>query len=365
MLKILFVIPDLEYSGAARQLTLLASGLPADRFQRRVSVFGSAGPWVETLRAAGVDVDVLGWKRLVDLKPFGALRRVLRSYQADVIHAWRLPALRAVWFAGGRGRLLVSRPLPPRLPKTGLCWWDRWLLRRTERVVVSGPAEAERCRRQGIRDDRLTRIAPGVEAPAGEAASVQSTEYSVLGTLYSVTKTLMGIGPLERHKGFRDAVWALDILRSLHDDLQLILVGDGPDRPAINNFAWTAEVSDRVHLLGNRADVPQLLAGANVVWVLSHTPNGINAALEAMAAGRPVIATRLPELEEIIVDGETGFLVPVGDKAALARQTHVLLGDAGQRQRLGEAGRRRVLEQFAATTMVTRYAELYESRGRG
>jgi glycosyltransferase involved in cell wall biosynthesis len=355
MHKILFVIPDLKYGGAARQLVLLVSGLPADRFQRRVCVLGCAGPWANTLRAAGVDVDVLGWKWLVDLPAVGALRCALRSYRADVVHVWRLPALRAFTLAHSRGRLLVSYPLPPRLPRTGLAWWDRWLLRRAERVIVSGPAEAERCRRQGIPEDRLSQIAPGVLSAQRSGISTQPS---------TPPRSILGIGPLERHKGFRDAVWALDILRSLHDDLELSLVGDGPDRAAIESFARTAGVADRVHLLGDRDDVPALLGRADLVWVLSRAPSGANAILETMLAGRPVIASRLPSLAEIIVDGETGFLVPPGDKAALARQTHLLLDDAERRRRMGEMGRQRVKEHFTLAEMVRRFAELYERDGR-
>jgi glycosyltransferase involved in cell wall biosynthesis len=362
-MKLLFVIPELGYDGASRQLALLASGLSGDHFQRRVCVLGSAGPWVDTLWAAGVDVDVLGWKWLVDLHSFGALRRLLRSYQADVIHAWRLPALQAAILGGARGRIVVSRPLPSGLPSSGLAWWDRWLLRRADQIVVSGTAEAERCRRQGIRDDRLIQIAPGTQVFQSPDRKGGDTAPPPYNRGIDSSRVLLGIGPLERHKGFRDAVWALDILRSLHDDLQLVLAGDGPDRPAIESFARTADVSDRVHLVGNRDDVAELLARAVLVWVLSRAPGGINATLEAMAAGRPVIAARRPELAEIIVDGETGFLVPVGDKAALARKTHVLLQDADRRQRMGEAGRIRVLEHFPTATMVQRHANLYDALG--
>jgi glycosyltransferase involved in cell wall biosynthesis len=172
--------------------------------------------------------------------------------------------------------------------------------------------------------------------------------------------TILCIGPLERCKGFRDAIWVLDILRFLHNDLQLAFVGSGTDRDAIERFAHDARVADRVRFLGERTDVPALLAQAELVWAPTHAAGGINAVLEAMAAGRPVVASDLPEIAAIVASGETGFLVPPGDQAALARQTRLLLDDADLRRKMGEAGRRRALEIFPAAAMVQRFASIYE-----
>jgi glycosyltransferase involved in cell wall biosynthesis len=81
-----------------------------------------------------------------------------------------------------------------------------------------------------------------------------------------------------------------------------------------------------------------------------------------MAAGKPVVAARQPVLADIVVDGQTGFLVPPADQAALARQTRVLLDDADLRRRMGEAGQQRVMASFSAAAMVKRFADLYEGR---
>jgi glycosyltransferase involved in cell wall biosynthesis len=154
----------------------------------------------------------------------------------------------------------------------------------------------------------------------------------------------------------------LDILKNLADDLHLVLVGDGPDRTRLEQFARAIGVAGQVHFLGNQPDVAALLALAEVVWVPGRVDGSVNVALEAMAAGRPVVASDLPGLAEVVCDGETGFLVPPGDKVALARQTWGLLEDAGRRRRLGDAGRARVRQHFAAEDMVRRWAALYNSR---
>jgi glycosyltransferase involved in cell wall biosynthesis len=173
-------------------------------------------------------------------------------------------------------------------------------------------------------------------------------------------RVLLSIGPIQVHKGFRDAVWAFDILHYLFDDLRLAFLGDGPDRERVADFACAVGAAARVRFLGKQPSVEPYLRRAAVVWVPTRTAGGVCAALEAMAAQRPVVATSVPELQEIIVDGETGFLVPPGDKAALARQTRLLLGDAGLAQRMATAAKKRVQERFNAARTVAECAASYE-----
>ncbi len=244
----------------------------------------------------------------------------------------------------GLGRLFVSAAAAPgrQVP-----WPDRWLLRRADAVVAFGEAEADRCRRLGVR--RVAVVAPGVRTAPAPVAAVNTPP----------GRLIFGVGPLRPRKGFRDAVWALDILRYLYEDLHLVLVGDGPDRPRLEQFARTAQVERRVIFTGRLPDPAPWLHASDVVWVPSRVGGGVGAALEAMAAGRPVIAARLPALAEIVVEG-VGLLVPPGDKTELARQTRFLLNDPDRRRAYGEAGRRRAAEHFSVEWLVRRCAELYE-----
>ena len=351
MQTILHVIPSLDYSGAARQLTSIATGLPRDRFQVRVVILRHIAPWVKELRAATVEVDILGWKRPFEVAPFAALRRLLAERRPDVVHLWGRTAVRAVAAVGGirGGRLFVSDALSP---SRGKLWLDSWLLRRADVVMAFSEAEAYRCRRLGVRAERIAGVAPGVRrVPPPSAAAAEERPAGRL---------ILGIGPIEPYKGFRDAVWALDVLHYLYDDLRLALAGDGSDRVRVEELARAMEVENRVAFLGRRPDLAQWLQSADLVWTPSRTGGGVCAALEAMAAGRPVIGTRLPELAEVIADGVTGCLVPPGDKTELARQTRFLLNDPDRRRAYGEAGRRRAAEQFSVEKLVRRCAALYE-----
>jgi glycosyltransferase involved in cell wall biosynthesis len=256
---------------------------------------------------------------------------------------------------------VASWPIRLRHYGSRLSWLDRRLLARCAALTVPSIYEAERCRQLGLPAERVVTIAPGVGVEG--AAGTEPPDIRAQLHLQASARLIAGIGPLEPHKGFRDAVWALDILRGLYGDLHLVLIGHAPDRFRLEQFARAIECSKHLHFLGPQADVGPLLAAAELVWVPDRVEASLNALLEAMAAGRPVVASRLPGLAEVVTDGETGLLVPPGDKAALARQTRRLLDDAALRQRLGEAGRERAGKQFTAAAMVRRFEELYGTLG--
>jgi glycosyltransferase involved in cell wall biosynthesis len=352
MRTLLFVIPSLEYSGAARQLTLLTAGLPRDLFHVRVAVLGVESPWVASLRGEGVEVEVLGWRRPFDVLPFVALRRLARSLRPDLVHVWGAVALRAIVLSGSRGanRLLVSAALTPAGRPSPL---DRWLLRQVEGVIAFGAADAERYRRLGVADTRLTVVAPAM------TISTVPVEPVELPGMAASDRVLLGLGPIEQHKGFREAVWAFDILRHLYNDVHLVLVGNGSDRPRVEQFVRQIHVTEHVHFLGALAETAPLLHRAELVWAPSQRGGGVCSALEAMAAGRAVVASHCPDLAEIVVDGETGFLVEPDNKAALARQTRLLLDDAARRRSMGEAGRRRAADHFAVARLVETCGQRY------
>ncbi len=352
MQSVLFVIGSLEYSGAARQLSLLAAGLPRDSFRVRVAVLGTETPWAAALRSEGIEVEALGWRRPFDLLPFRALRRLIRSMRPDVLHVWGATALRTVVLTGSQpaNRLVASCSLSFSSRMNRL---DRWLLQRAQGVIAFGAAEAERYRRLGVAETRLSIVSPAMPVPTG---AVKPAE---LPGITSNDRVLLGLGPIEQHKGFREAVWTFDILRHLYDDVHLVLAGDGMDLPRVERFARQIDVRDHVHFLGGCAEPASLLHRAEVVWVPSLRGGGVCTALEAMAAGRPVVASCLPDLAEIVVDGETGFLVEPNNKAALARKTRLLLDDPAERQRMGESGRQRVRKHFSVNRLVESCARRY------
>jgi glycosyltransferase involved in cell wall biosynthesis len=164
---------------------------------------------------------------------------------------------------------------------------------------------------------------------------------------------------LEPSKGIKDAVWAFHIVGFLYTDLHLVLVGDGPERDRLSRLAGSL-FPERIISLPYHEEYWRTLTQADVVWIPSVKPRGVNVALEAMAAGKPVVASRLPGLMDIVQDGETGVLINAGDQVSLARQTRKLLDDPDRRRQMGEAGRRRVQEHFSLNSLAQAYAKLYD-----
>jgi len=357
--KILVVIPNLEYSGAARQLCLLATGLAGTTCEIRVCTLGAAGPVAETLRTAGITVDELGWRRWIELKPFWRFRQLMKRFAPDIVHVWRMSSLRVVRILGaGRSRMLASAAWPmrkrPGLPGA----LDRKAFQRAEYVVATSSAEVERCMRLGLPAEKVVLIPPGVRSAAMQKGA-EKTLRQVL-HLNDAIRLILCVGPLEHDKGYLEAIWAFDILSYLYDNLHLVVVGGGPYRERMERFVHDIQCAGRVHFIGPQPEAARLLSEADIVWVPSRASGGVNVALEAMAAGRPVVASAPAGLTEIIRDGETGFLVPLGDKAALARQTRLLIEDQERAQRMGASGRQHVLSQFSVASLIEQYAKLYE-----
>jgi glycosyltransferase involved in cell wall biosynthesis len=353
MQTIFFLTSSLEFSGSARRLSLLAAGLPRDRFRSRVCVLGTEAPWVESLRRDGVEVDVLGWKRPLEFTPLLALRRLLADVKPSLVHAWDASAVRCLASLGwSLGRLTASEIAPPgRKPS----WLDQRLLRRVGRVIAFGEADAERCRQSGVDRGRIF-VAPfGVPTPRADAAAE---------TRLDDGRVILAVGPVKPHKGLRDAVWALDILYFIFPEARLFVVGDGSDRSNLKAFVQRTGAPDRVRFLGPVDDVAPFLRRADVVWGPSPVGAGATAVLEASAAGRAVVAARRGGLAEVVVDGVTGLLFRPGDKADLARQTRRLLADPALAAAMGAAARRRAAESFPVASMVRRVAELYKEASK-
>jgi glycosyltransferase involved in cell wall biosynthesis len=166
--------------------------------------------------------------------------------------------------------------------------------------------------------------------------------------------------PQARHDGGPPLVVAVGRLAEPKDALTLVralaavpgraftalLVGDGPDRPTVETEVRRLGLHDSVALAGTRHDVPELLARADVFALSSRSEGAPLSILEAMAAGLPVVSSRVGGVPELVADGETGLLVPPGDPAAMAAALGRLVADAGLRRRLGAAGRERAQRCF-------------------
>lgn len=360
-MKVLHLIPHLGFGGSAKQMSLLVGGLPAERFEVAICGLGKDGPVGQQLRERGLRVEALDWHRLVDPGALLRLFKLVRDFQPDIVHAWEPAALQMACLcrAWHKSHIILSSPLVGlEVGRPG--WLTRRALRRVERLLVAGAAEAQECQRRGI-VDKLLQVPLGVEAAPAAVDTAAARQVLAAHGVDPAARLIVCLGPLEAGKGFRDAVWSFDILRFLFQDLRLLVIGEGSRRPELEEFIRASRTGELVKVLGTQPDVAPFLELAEMVWVPTHGMRGRNAALEALAASRPVVASRVGNLAEIIEDGVTGFLIPVSDKAALARQTRVLLDDAELCRRMGAAGRQRAVDKHAVAEMVSKVAGVYEA----
>ncbi len=365
MLKVLQLIPTLDRSGAEKQMVLLARGLPRDRFQVEVATLTRLGPLQVELEQAGIPVVTLG-KRL-KLDPLALVRLVefLKSRQFDVVQTW-------IFAANTYGRVAARLARVPIVITAEMAvdlwkgkserWIDRRLARWCDRLVGNSHAVVDYYRTLGVPDARLKMIYSGIaeeEPPVVDPAAIRA-EFGFA----AEAPLVVFAGRLAEQKRVDDLLKALDLLQHVQPDLRTLIAGDGPLRSQLEETARLYRLEDRVRLLGHRDDVPRLMAAATLVVLPSAYEGLPNLVLEAMRFRKPVVATSAPGTTEVVVDGQTGVLVPVANPQLLARAIRDIVRDPEFARRLGAAGREHVATMFPVQAMIDDFATLYEELAR-
>jgi glycosyltransferase involved in cell wall biosynthesis len=375
-LGVLHLLPDLAIGGG--QTIVLNHIREADRDRFEVNVAYMRGPTdlAQAFADAGSTPISLGhvaghWPR--------TLRRFVtqvRQLKPDVIHLHtgtdRLYGLAAAVLT----RTAVVYHLHGRYVHLGqrdrAAAWREW-----PRVVVQGPL-FDWLERRAVRhyiaesQDIRALFAPMIRAPSTVLRQSMPLERFDVGIARRAetrralgvdesTPVLVNVSRLVDGKGQANLVHMMAALAERHADAQLVLVGDGELRDELRAQAEAAGLASRVRLLGNRHDVPDLLAAADVFVFASNSEGFGLAVLEAMAARRAVVAYRLPALTEFVQDGTTGYLVELGDTDALAAAVNRLLDDPALADRMGAAGRFVVETRFPAEATARTFEQVYTS----
>lgn len=360
--RILHLVPTLETAGAQRQLVAVAAGAARAGIAVCVAALDRLGELERELVGAGAAVELIGRYGRLDLPAFARLTRLVGRFRPEVLHSWRAPAHDWTCAAALRCKVrgvVLSQHRPEGHWRLALPRWAAQWGGLSLRLVVNARADAHRWRRCGWPDSMVEVIPAGVSAPAPLPLTPAQVR-DRLG-LPASSRLIAALGELRRTKGLKDAIWATDLLQVAGHDVHLLLFGEGPHHERLRTFAGQANVAHRVHFLGCRPDAPRWLPLCDILWAPGSEGGHPRSVLEAMAAGVPVVAADAPNMRELIVPGESGFFVPAGDRAGLARHTHRLFEDETERQRIGQAGRQRALVQFSEGAMVARYLALYSA----
>ena len=227
---------------------------------------------------------------------------------------------------------------------------DRWNLKRLDHVVCVSNGQGAKVRRAGVSPAKMSVIHNS--ARLGDFSPRRSSGRNPL--------TILAAGRLSPEKGFQLLPAIAQRVFRLHSDVKFLMAGDGPLRDSIEKDAIDRGVAGGISFLGFRDDIDQLMARADVLLLPSYTEGLPNVVLEAAAAGIPCVATRVGGTPEAIQDGETGYLTPAGDVAAMAEALIELAGDEDRRRRMGEAARAHMEASFSFQSQAAGYRTLIE-----
>ncbi|MCC7422771.1 MAG: glycosyltransferase [Planctomycetaceae bacterium] len=364
LMKLVLLIPTLDRSGAEKQLTRLACGLPKDEFDVHVVGLTRGGPYEAELRDAGVPVTILGKRLKFDPGAIWRLRRFLHTHRPDILHTWLFAANAYGRMVAGRGpKVIVSERCVDVWKSGWQTWLDARLISRTHRLVANSESVAAHYREHGVPSDRILVIPNGVDIPPPRTAEVDASTAALREELGIAphTRVVGYVGRLAKQKRVNDLVWGLQLLRQATENVCFVIVGDGPERKELERLAVQFGCTQFLRFVGHRNDASRFFPMFQVFWLGSDFEGMSNSLMEAMAHGIPVVASDIPPNRELVVDGQTGFVVKAGDSFGFAQFTDRLLADTELACRLGEAGRARMQTEFSMDRMIERHIALYRS----
>ena len=355
-MRVLHVITSLARGGAENHLLLLAAGQAALGHQVAVAGLKEPSDLFADFAAAGVAPHALGLSRYGEIAPALRLRRLVKKVAPDLVHAHLPPAeLYARLALLGLGVPLVTtrhndERFAPIFFQRAL---SRWCSARAARVICISEAVRDWTTRNphGPRLDpaRATVIRYAIDpAPFADAAPAPDldSEGPLVGTL----------ARLVPQKGL-DVL--LEAFARVPPPARLVIAGIGPLQESLAARIARPDLAGRVRLLGKRADTAAILSALDLFVLPSRWEGFGLVLLEAMAAGRPIIASRVSAIPEVVQDGATALLVPPDDAGALRDAIATLLEDPARAAALGAAGRLRVAAEFAPPAMVRATLDLY------
>jgi glycosyltransferase involved in cell wall biosynthesis len=362
-LRIAMMLESDGPGGAEMMVFRLSEGL-RERGHTIVPVGPANGyGWLSSLfREAGLSPEVFKIRGPIDPEGVRGLLEIFRKNRIDVVHSHEF-TMAVYGTAASRllglphvitmhGGFTVCTALRRRIAL-------RWAMRNSEyTVMVSRATQRQFAIDLGLAEDRFTVVPNGVLVRPGSAANVREE----LG-IRPDDCVLLAVGTLERHKGHRTLIEALARLvrAGLSTPWKLIIAGGrgGDQHPALLEYLQVEGLDDRVQIVTNRNDIPDLLAMADIFVMPSLWEGLPMALLEAMLARKAIVASATAGIPEAIVDGREGLLVPPGDVGALADALQILLTDPKLRASLSDAAAARGHREFTAEVMAERYAMLY------
>lgn len=366
-LRVCFIIPTLDQGGAEKQISLLARGLgqalDSDAFEAIVIVLTHTGPREQELVESGIEIHHINKSSKLDPFAWFRLRKLLKELKPDIVHTW-------LFAANAYGRTAaLSAKVPVILGsersvdpwKNALQFWiDRFIAKRTQGITANSQGTIDFYHTHGIDKKWFDLIPNGIEPlkPSGLSREEACKQMGVSAD----KRIILSIGRLWAQKGYKDLLWAAELLRVMREDICYVIIGDGPDRERLELFRDNIRGASQIFFLGHRTDATELLPHCDILWNGSLYEGQSNVILEAMQAGVAVVATNIPGNSELIEHDHTGLLYPLGNVDDLTRLSNQLLNDESRRQNLIANAKQHVMTVHSVEQMVTLHQNLYRQK---
>ena len=364
--RVMLFTDSFIHGGTERQFVQVLRQLDRQKYHLFVGCLKRRGPFLAEVEAMGIPIvefPITSLRRWSTLHWLRKLAGFLRREKVDLVHAFEFYS---VVFAVATARLAgVPVVLASRRELAGdRTFWQQCPIRvacQLSTGIVANSRAAGTCR-IGLLPGQSKKVALVPNSidleefhPAVSADQVRNQ----LGVADN-TPLVGSLAPLRPEKDLATFLRAAAAVSAVAPEARFLLIGDGSERQKLESLAEDLGLSGRVLFLGDRNDVPDLLAALDVCVLSSLTESFPNAVLEAMAMGRAVVATNVGGIPELVEEGTTGYLVPPGDADAMARRILELLRDPAQRRAMGGAGRARVEREFTPARMKQKLEGLYD-----
>lgn len=364
--RIIHFVSTFAVKTDTKWLVQIARHLDRERFSLSAACFHASGPVRDQLESLGVATFDLGVPNEHDPRAIVRARRLIVEQQCDAVHTHLLRAdllagLAARWvgvpiilstvYALGKYRREKRRRTDPLLD--AVC-----AVLPTHVIAVSEAVKQDCVERLGISVDNVSVIHTGVDLPPSVTAE-QAGAFRARLNIAPNQPLILTLARLSYEKGIDTLIEAACVLRRVNAAVRWVVLGEGPDRPALEDRIRANNLDSVVCLAGFHAEVWPALAAADIVCLPSKSEGMPNVLLEAMVTGKTIVATRVGGVPEAIESERNGVLVEPENPAALAAAIGRLVGDAALARRLGKAARETAESRFGAKDVVAAYGELY------
>lgn len=364
-IRLLHVVNRFGVGGSERQQVQLIKRLPRERYHQTVATMVREGCFLRGVEECGIEVfefPTTSFYNLNALRQYRALARVIKQQRIELVHCHdfysNLFGSLAARLAGRKKLITCRRNMGVMFTLTQRLGQRLAYALSAAIIANSDAAKQIMVTREHVPPGKIHCIYNGIDTDYFSPREPSAELAESLG-FPNGTPVVGIVGRLHPDKGQDMFIRAAARIHEARPDVRFLIVGEGPARSEFQGLARDLGMAEAIVFAGDREDVPDLLALMDVFVLTSLAESLPNAVLEAMACERPVVATNVGGVPELVTEGETGWLVPAGDPEIIAERVLRVIGDGELASKMGAVARQRVLDEFSSQRLVEKVEAVY------